>query len=59
MKQTTETTAPFAFRLADAQDKPQQAQWQVRNDVAVAAAGCSGRDARASKTLGWDNGMWC
>ena len=57
MKQNQETTAPFAFRLAETQDKPQQAEWQVRSDVAV--AGCSGPDARASRYPGRDNGIWC
>lgn len=57
MKQTKETTTPFAFRLADAQDKPQQAPWQVRSDVAV--AGCTGPDARAGRYPGRDNGIYC
>ncbi|MGN6153267.1 MAG: hypothetical protein ACTHOH_14865 [Lysobacteraceae bacterium] len=57
MKQPQDNAAPFAFRLAEAQDKPQQAEWQVRSDVAV--AGCTGLDARANKYPNRDNGIYC
>jgi hypothetical protein len=57
MKQTRETPASFAFRLAETRDPPRQDAWQVRSDVAV--AGCTGIDTRASVYPGRDNGLYC
>jgi len=61
MKQHKDTTAPFAFRLAESRDAnrepAEQAQWQVREDIAI--AGCTGFDARASRYPSKDNGIYC
>jgi len=61
MNQHKDTTAPFAFRLAKSSDANResagQAQWQVREDIAI--AGCTGIDTRVSVYPGKDNGLYC
>jgi len=56
---TQDTSKSFAFKLAAGAQKKEdkKAAWQVRDAVAV--AGCSGPDARASGFFGRDTGVYC
>ncbi|WP_255755532.1 hypothetical protein [Massilia sp. erpn] len=57
MKNQNKETKLFAFKLAEKKSLPAQSQWKARE--AVAQAGCTGPDARAGRSGGRDNGIYC